>query len=214
MRGKRYIRWLVAGVGLFLACGTGLLTLRGGGTVQAATEPNKEIVLNIVESDRSALAEGDTLRKKFKFREAIAAYEKLLNTQGLSLSIRAEAEYDIGLSHTWLGEYDAAVTVFNRMLETYKDDPNAIGYAQYCIAWIEVQREKYREAIARLEGALGKGDITDRELAARAQFDIGKIYMSFLHNKQEGIRALQLVVNNYSDTKMYNHPWLEKLKTH
>jgi tetratricopeptide (TPR) repeat protein len=202
MREKRYIRWMAAGIGLLLACGAGLLTLRSGGTVQAATESVKEIVLNIGEIDRSALAEGDTLRKKFKFREAIAAYEKLLTAQGLALSIRAEAEYNIGLSHTWLGEYDAAATVFNRMLETYKDDPNAIGYAQYCIAWIEVQKGKYQEAIARLEGSLGKGNITDRELAANTRFLIGNTYQMFLNDSIRARESLGKVQKDYPDSKI------------
>jgi tetratricopeptide (TPR) repeat protein len=202
---------MAAGISLFLVCGAGFLALRGGGTVQAATEPTKEIVLNIGETDRSALAEGDTLRKKSQFREAIAAYEKLLATQGLALSIRAEAEYDIGLSHTWLGEYDAAATVFNRMLETYKDDPNAIGYAQYCLAWIEVQKGKYKEAIARLEWSLGKGNITDRELAASTQFMIGNTYFAYLNDPITAKFSFEKVHSIFPDTKIAQHPYVTAL---
>jgi tetratricopeptide (TPR) repeat protein len=211
MRGKRYIRWMAAGIGLFLACGAGLLTLRGGGTVQAATDPTKEIVLNISETDRSALAEGDTLRKKFKFREAIAAYEKLLTAQGLALSIRAEAEYDIGLSHTWLGEYDAAEKIFNGMLVTYKDDPNAVGYAQYCLAWIEIQKGKCREAIARLEEAVGKSNITDRELAANVQFMIGNTYFAYLNDPITANISFEKIHSIFPDTKIAQHPFVTAL---
>jgi len=76
----------------------------------------------------------------------------VLEIQGLPAPLRAEAEYNIGLSCTWLGEYDQAEAVFNRILDTYKDDPNAMEYAQYCIVRVEIQKEKYREAIARTSG--------------------------------------------------------------
>jgi tetratricopeptide (TPR) repeat protein len=179
---------------------------------EAVTEPGNEIVVTIGTVDRSAIAEADTLRKHFKFKEAIAEYQKVLETQGLSTSLRAEAEYNIGLSHTWLGEHDQAEAVFTRMFDTYKDDPNAVAYAQYCLAWIEVQREQYMTAVQRLQRVLSEGKCTDRELCARTQFQIGKIYLSFLKNKTAGMNALRLVVANYPDTKAYEHPWLNSLK--
>jgi tetratricopeptide (TPR) repeat protein len=203
---------MAAIITLFLACGAGLLTLRGGGTVQAATEPAKEIVLNIGEPDRSALAEGDTLRKKFKFREAIAVYEKLLDTQGLATPIRAEAEYDIGLSHTWLGEYDAAEKIFNGMLVTYKDDPNAVGYAEYCLAWIEVQKRKCREAISRLETSLAKGNITDRELAANTRFLIGNIYQMYLNDPVTARVSFEKVRKDYPESRIAKNLWTVNVK--
>ena len=126
-------------------------------TSETVAEPGNEIVATIGEVDRSAIALGDTLRKQRKFNEAIAEYQKVLETQGIPVSLKAEAEYNIGLSRTWLGEYDQAETMFNRVIDVYKDDPNAVGYAQYCIAWVEVQKGKYREAISRLEGRTPQG---------------------------------------------------------
>jgi hypothetical protein len=88
------------------------------------------------------------------------------------------------------------------MLDTYKDDPNAVGYAQYCLAWIEVQKGKYDRAISLWEHLINETKCPDRELCARAQFDIGKIYMNYLRNNDAGIKALQTVVRSYRDTKM------------
>ncbi len=208
MKGKYVLSAVVA-----LGCAAGITATvhMSEGNTPAATAV-REIVVPLGSSDRSALAEGDTLRKAHKFREAIEAYEKAIDSGISDTAVLAEAEYNIGLSHTWLGEYDTAGAVFNHMLAAYKDNPNAVGYAEYCLAWIEVQKGKYKEAVARLEHLIHTTKCPDRELCARAQFDIGKIYLGFMKNKDEGISALKLVVSNYAGTKTYLHPWLEPLK--
>ncbi len=102
------------------------------GTVEVSKSTEGDLVLTLSEPDRSALAPGDSLRKAWKYREAIEAYKEALNTTSVDNVIRAEVEYNIGLSYTWLGEYDKAELVFEKMLSTYKD-PNVIGYAELCI---------------------------------------------------------------------------------
>jgi tetratricopeptide (TPR) repeat protein len=195
-----------------LLLGIGMLAPSGESTKATTTAPDNEIVLTIGTADRSALNEGDTLRKARKYNEAIAAYQKALDTQGIAQSVRAEADYDIGLSHLWLGEYDKAQTIYTHMFNIYKNDPNAIAYAKYSIAWIEVQQGQFTSAIQILQSVLAEGKCTDKELCSRTQFQIGKIYLSFLKNKEEGLRALRMVVLNYPGTKIYNHPWLSPLK--
>jgi len=177
-------------------------------TAETVAEPGNEIVATIGEVDRSAIALGDTLRKQRKFNEAIAEYRTVLETQGIPVSLKAEAEYNIGLSHTWLGEYDQAAAVFNRMLDVYKDDPNAVGYAQFCIAWIEIQKGKYIEAIARLERSIAAGNITDRELAARTQYLVGKTYFMFLNDPVRARTAFNAVQSNYPETHIAKHPYI------
>jgi tetratricopeptide (TPR) repeat protein len=193
---------------LALICAAGILILDGKRNVVAGTvsEPANEIVVTIGEIDRSAIAEADTLRKHFQFREAIAEYQKMIEKQGVPVSLKAEAEYNIGLSHTWLGEYDKAEAVFNRILETYKDDPNAVGYAQYCIAWIKTQKGSYKEAISLLEGSLSTMNLTDKELAARIQYQIGKIYLMFLNNPESARAMFQKILTVYPDTRVASHP--------
>ncbi len=208
MKGK-YVLFAVVALGC--AAGITAAVHQSEGNTPAATAV-REIVVPLGSSDRSALAEGDTLRKAHKYREAIESYRKVLDSGTVDASVLAEAEYNIGLSHTWLGEYDTAGAVFNRMLVTYKDNPNAVGYAEYCLAWIEAQKGKYREAVARLEHLIHTTKCPDRELCARAQFDIGKIYSSFLRNKEAGKIAFQTVVQEYKNTKAYDHPWLESYK--
>jgi len=208
---KRY-SWIVFCALGALLLGIGMLATSGESTKATTTAPDNEIVLSIGEIDRSALNEGDTLRKTHKYKEAIAAYQKVLDTQGMAQSVRAEAEYDIGLSYLWLGEYDKAHTIYTHMLNIYKNDPNAVGYAKYSIAWIEIQQGQYTSAIQLLQSVLAEGKCTDKELCSRTQFQIGKIYLSFIKNKEEGLRALRMVVLNYPGTKIYNHPWLSPLK--
>ncbi len=208
MKRMKPLIWLLPALGL--VCVVGILPLDGKRNVVAETvaEPMNEIVVTIGEVDRSAIAEADTLRKHHQFREAIVEYRKLLETQGLPVSLKAEAEYDIGLCHTWLGEYDRAGAVFTRMLDEYKDDPNAVGYAQYCLAWIEIQKGKYREAIARLERTITAGNVTDRELAARTQFLAGKTYVMFLNDPSRARVVFQSVRSNYPETRIARHLYI------
>ena len=135
-------------------------------------------------------------------------YQKELETQGIPVSLKAEAEYNIGLSRTWLGEYDQAVAVFNRMLDTYKDDPNAVGYAQYCIAWVEIQKGKYREAITRLERSVVAGNITDRELAARTLYLEGRTYLMFLDNPTNASALFQKIRTTYPETRIGKYRYI------
>jgi tetratricopeptide (TPR) repeat protein len=124
------------------------------------------------------------------------------------VSLKAEAEYNIGLSHTWLGEHDKAMAVFNRMLDIYKDDPNAVGYAQYCIAWVEIQNGKYKEAIARLERSVIAGNITDRELAARTLYLEGRTYLMFLDNPTNASALFQKIRSVYPDTRIGKYRYI------
>jgi len=205
-------KWMVPVLGAAAVLTVGILLDRSEGKNGDAQAQEKEIVITIGDIDRSLIAEGDSLRKAYKFREAVASYQKFLATQGAPVSLRAEAEYNIGLSYTWLGEYDSAEAVFTRMLDTYKDNPNAVGYAQYCIAWVEVQKGKYREAIARLEGSLARGNITERELAARTQFLIGRTYVLFLNDPSNARVEFVKVITNYPETEIAKHPYVTALK--
>ncbi len=210
MKRKRLYTLIISLVGIICLLGVFVFSRRNVAAEKVA-EPGNEIVVTIGAVDRSAIAEAETLRKHFKFREVIVEYQKMLEKQGLSTSLRAEAEYNIGLSHTWLGEYDRAEAVFNRMLDEYKSDPNAIGYAQYCLAWVEIQKGKYREAIARLEQSQTAGNITDRELAARTQFLVGRTYLLFLSEPASARIAFKKVLTTYSDTEIAQHPYITKL---
>lgn len=208
---KKYT-WIVFCALGALLLGIGILATSSESTKAVTTAPDNEIVLTIGEIDRSALIEGDALRKAHKYNEAIATYQKVLDIQGLALSIRSEVEYDIGLSHTWLGEFDKAETIFTGMLTSYKDEPNAVGYAQFCLAWLDVQKGKYREAITRLEGSLSKSNITDRELAARTQYFIGRTYLMFLNDSKNAKAAFLKVLLKYPETRITRNPLIAGLK--
>ncbi len=190
----------------------GLLRVSGDDTVRAEPATGLEVIVPLGEPDRSVLAEGDTLRARFKFREAIEAYMEVLNTPNLDKRVRAEAEYNIGMSRTWLGEYEEAKRVFMGMLERYSDDPNAVGYAQFCLAWIEVQEGKYTEAISRLEASLAKGAITDRELAARTRYLIGRTHLLFLNDPDRARTEFLKVLSSYPDTRTAEHPLIVRCR--
>ena len=101
---------------------------------------------------------------------------------------------------------------FKKMLVTYKDNANAIAYAHYCLAWLEVQKAKYQEAIERLQASLNSNTITDRELASRTQFMIGRTYMLHLHDNEKADQAFIKVLSDYPGTKKADHTFLVHLK--
>ena len=203
---------------LFAICVTLILAAavytakRSEGKVDVAGNGERGIVVTLSEPDRSVLAVGDELRKAHRYDEAIASYNDLLKRDDIDRAVKAEAKYNIGLSYTWLGDYDRAEKVFQKMLGKYSDNMNAVGYAQYCLAYIEVQKGKYNEAIARLRRSLDSKTITDRELAARTQFMIGSTYLLFLHDNNRAKNAFALVLAQYPDAVIANHPYLDHLK--
>jgi len=182
---------------------------RSEGKVEVERDGAGEIVVTLSEPDRTPLIEGDALRKTHKHHEAIVSYQNVLDRDGVDTEVRAEAQYNIGLSYTWLGEYNEAEAVFEKMLDTYKDNPNAVGYAEYYLAWLEIQKEKYHGAIKRLQRSLDTKTITDRELSARTQFMIGRIYFNFLHNNEKANKAFVKVLSQYPETKIANHAYLD-----
>lgn len=84
----------------------------------------------------------------------------------------------------------------------------AVGYAEYCLAWIEVQKGEYRDAIKRLQRSVYESEITDRELRARSEFQIGAIYLLNMNNRESANLIFSDVKENYADTKISNHPYV------
>jgi tetratricopeptide (TPR) repeat protein len=185
-----------------------LVTVLGG-------EETKEIVVTIEglsSADKAAaFARGEDLRKGMKFAEAIKEYQKVV-AGGEPCALEAEAQYDIGLCYTWLGERDKAEAVFQRMLQTYADNGEAVANAEYGLAWVEIQKGELDAAVARLERMLREQTCEDRELYARAQFQIGRIYLAFVHDYEEAQAAFRKLLANYPDSELVSHPFLDALR--
>lgn len=184
-----------------------LSTVLGGET--------KEIVVvleGLSSADKAAaFAKAEGLRKDMKFREAIQEYRKVLEGGETSV-FEAEAQYNIGLSHTWLGERDKAEAVFAQMLQTCANDGKATAHAQYCMAWLEIQNGQFDQAIARLERMLTEKTCGDSELYARAQFQIGRVYLAFLHDRDSAQDAFRKLLADYPDSDTVQHPFLKPLR--
>ena len=209
MRYINRLRWILPVFVIALIVVVLNVSKKSESRVEVTGGDDKEIVVTIGGPDRSVLEDGDALRKSFKFREAIEYYQNVLDDEDADIEIKKEAKYNIGLCLIWLGEYDEAGEVFNEMLSAYSDDGNATGYAQYCLAWIEVQEGKYHEAVARLQNKLAEKNCTDIELCARTQFKIGKIYLAFIDDYEKAQEAFQKVLQDYPDTKIAGHPYVK-----
>jgi len=181
--------------------------VRSEHTASASQEP-KEITITLEKPDNAAPTEGDMLRKSFRFRDAIDAYTAVADNEESGVEAVKESRYYIGLCHLWLGEYDEAVHAFTSLTADYPEDGDAAGHARYCLAWIDVQRGRYGEALATLNETLAAGTVTDRELQARLLFMTGKIHLAYL-NDFGAARAIFLRVGaEYPGTKIAAHPYV------
>ncbi len=111
-----------------------------------------------------------------------------------------------------MGDYEAAVSIFNGMLEKFSDDGDAITHVNYCLAWIEVQQGKYNEAIERLRKTLAEVKCSDKELPAETHFMIGRIYYAYLLNETAAMRVFREIRDFYPDTGVADHPYLMKVQ--
>jgi len=145
-----------------------------------------------------------------KFREAIAEYQQVI-LPGDPCGKEAEAHYDIGLCYLWLMKLDTAVTVFHEVMKTYPDSNEVIAFSRYGLSWIDVQRGQFQQAIDRLQRTLDQNFYPDEEFCARAQFQIGRIYLVFLHDYDRAEQTFRKVMEQYPNAKIINHPFFDKL---
>lgn len=178
-------------------------------------QDKQEIVLTITGLPASDKLDhfntGEALRKQMNFQEAIKEY-RIVITPGEYCDKEPEAHYNIGLCYTWLGELDSASTVFNDVIKTYPANGMAVGYAQYSLAWIEVQRTEFEKAIERLQNILDNKVCEDVEFNAMVLFEIGRIYGAYLNDWEKAHEIFNLVLEQYPGTKVTNHSFITGLK--
>lgn len=154
---------------------------------------------------------GEELRKQMKFYEAIEVYKQVIAPDE-PCGKEAEAYYNIGICYTWMGKKDKAEAVFQEVLKTYPDDGEVIAYTKYGLSWIDVQRGNLYAAINRLQQTLDEKIYSDIEFCSRAQFEIGRIYLAFIHDYDRAEQAFRKVLEKYPNSKIAQHPFLEKVK--
>jgi tetratricopeptide (TPR) repeat protein len=111
-----------------------------------------------------------------------------------------------------MGQKDAAEAVFQEIIQAYPDSMEVIAHSQYCLSWIDMQRGNFSAAIDRLQQTLDESRYSGKEFCARAQFQIGRIYLVFLHDGEKAEQAFRKVLEKYPDSEISNHPFFEKLK--
>ena len=154
---------------------------------------------------------GEELRKERKFIEAIEEYKMVIGG-GELCGKEARAHYTIGICYTWLSDLEKAGETFKQVNQTYSDDSKATAFAEYGLAWVEIQQGKYYEAIGRLQQKLDENPFEDYEHCARMQFQIARVYLSYLHDYERGRAALQKVLDLYPNSRISNHPFLDPLR--
>ena len=135
-------------------------------------------------------------------------YRAVADDENAHPRLRAEARYYVGLCTIWKSEWDDAEHLYRDMLNTYADDGEAVANAQYCLAWLEVQKEEYHSAIGRLTAMLAEKTCEDDDLYARSQFMIGHIYLGYLNDRVHAGEAFNAVRANHPDSWEAGHPYV------
>lgn len=183
-------------------------------TLMNLNAQNRQEIVVVLEKSLSdeKLAEfnrGEELRKQMDFVNAISAYKNVI-TGDNKCGKESEAHYNIGLCYTWLGKPDSAKICFNDVINTYEDDGLAYGFAEYGLAWLEFQRKEYQKAISRLRQVLDSKKCQDKEHNAQMLFQIGRIYLSGLHDRDAANETFKTVLTEYPDTEIAGHPFLKE----
>jgi len=191
------------------------LILNGLHLTSIIAQEKQEIILTLTEISTEDKIEhftkGEELRKQMKFNEAIEEYQKVM-TLGESCGKESEAHYDIGLCYLWLMKLDIAEAVFHEVITIYPDNREVIAFSRYCLSWIDVQRGNFYTAIDRLRCSLAEDIYSDEEYCSKAQFQIGRIYLVFLHDDEKAEEAFRTVLEKYPNSSITNHPFLQNLK--
>lgn len=123
------------------------------------SQKTQEIVIPIEGTSSGEKAshfeKGEFFRTQMRFADAIREYRKVI-LPGELCDKESEAHYNIGLCYTWLGKLDSARIVFEEVIRTYPHDGIAVGWAQYGLTWVDIQKGKYQQAIERLQNKLGR----------------------------------------------------------
>ena len=195
-------------LGVLVILGLFSVIRRGESGVEVAPAGSADVLVTIDTPGRSPLSAADSLRKAFRFDEARELYRAVAEDENAHSHLRAEARYYDGLCSIWKGEWDDAERLYRDMLTGYADDGEAVANAQYCLAWLEVQKGEYNSAIARLSAMLNEKTCGDEELYARAQFKIGHIYLGFLNDRVHASEAFNAVKSDYPDSWEAGHPYV------
>lgn len=176
----------------------------------------QEIVLTIegiASSDKVMhFNRAEELRKKMKFREAIEEYQKVISG-GQACGKESEAQYDMGICYLWLGKLDSAEAIFQSVMQIYPDDHVVIAYTKFSLSWIDVQRGNFQAAINCIQQTLDQKHCSEIEYCSVAQFEIGRIYLVYMHDHESAETAFRKVLEYYPNSRITEHPFLQKLKS-
>ena len=162
--------------------------------------------------DNPDFLKGEELRKQFKMNDAITEYQKVVNSDEPD-EVKVEADYRIGICYTWMGKINDAESKFKEVLKTYPNHVNKVAASQYCLAWVEIQQGKFYQAIDRLQKTLDDNICKDEEICSKTQFQIGRIYLSFLNDYEKAKAAFSKVSEKYPESKAADHQFIKRLKS-
>ncbi len=127
--------------------------------------------------------------------------EIVVTIQGPSLEFVAQKQYEIALNYIKLGDLKRAEEQLKRVIDNYPTAGTSVSWAEYCLAWMDIHKDKFRSAIDKLQAIVDKDISKDDEVYAYAYYQIGRIYIAFLQDKVKADAAFGKVLELYPDSK-------------
>lgn len=199
--------WLAAAAGAgLLAAALGVYGI--GGQADVRTDGTGAVTVTLTDPGRSPLADADSLRKAWRLDEAVEAYRAIADDEGVEVEVRKEAAYYVGMCTLLGGDRDTARSIFASLMDTYRDDMNAVAHIEYCLAFADVQDGLYDEALSRLRRSLEGQACSDTELLAAMELYIGKIFLLYMNDREHATAAFIRVRGLYPSTEAARHPFV------
>lgn len=180
-------------------------------TIQEITVTIDSVIAVDTDTKLGHFNNAEQLREQQKFAEAIEEYELVLSSGDLC-GKESEAHYCIGICYLWMGQFDEAENIFKEVLTTYPNDSEAIAFTRYSLSWLDVQNGNLYEAIERLRETLDENIYPDEEFCSRAQFQIGRIYFSYLNDYESAEKEFRILLDKYPNSEYTEHPFVAHLK--
>lgn len=143
----------------------------------------------------AAFMQAESLFKQNQYQDALTAFEKVKNPS--TPDFQALALLHAGQAAGQLKQWEKSVALLAECVRQFPDSPH-VPEALYEQGWAQQNLDKPNEAVALYQQVLVKAP--NREVAARAQFMIGKIQFS-QKNHAEAVNSFFKVLYGYSYPK-------------
>jgi tetratricopeptide (TPR) repeat protein len=138
----------------------------------------------------------DALYEQGKFKEAVAAYQDIINVYGATKTGRISTLF-LANSYFFAGDVDNALDYYEQSLKKLKGNKNLASAAQVGIASVYEQKGQFQEAIDNYEKAIEEYENTPSRI--EALFAKARC-LEFTNRYEEAVEVYSKIVGDYPES--------------